>query len=76
VRVAEAGSVRLEASVDSPPLGGRLLGASSVAHLGAIAATRAGSSYLRGVPPPFPGQGERLVGLAGGCSGYGDWASR
>lgn len=40
-RVEGGGPVTIEASVEAPPLAGRLLGAQSVAHLGAIAATAA-----------------------------------
>ncbi len=39
--VTRRGPVRVTVSVERPPLAGRLLGASSVAHLGAIAATPA-----------------------------------
>jgi hypothetical protein len=39
---ADGGPVQLELTVEDPPLAGRLLGAHSVAHLGAIAATRTG----------------------------------
>jgi hypothetical protein len=36
------GPIQITATVEDPPLAGRLLGAHSVAHLGAIAATRVG----------------------------------
>ncbi|MQA75340.1 MAG: hypothetical protein GEU88_13525 [Solirubrobacterales bacterium] len=52
--------VRITASVERPPLAGRLLGADSIAHLGSIAATR---------------PGEPRVG-PGGCDDYVDWFER
>ncbi len=52
--------IRIGASVERPPLVGRLLGAHSVAHLGAIAATRVGDPRLHHGPPP-------------GCRVYVDW---
>jgi hypothetical protein len=41
IEVAGGAPVRITATVDEPPLSGRLLGADSVAHLGALAATSA-----------------------------------
>jgi hypothetical protein len=64
--------VRLSATVESPPLAGRLLGASSVAHLGAVAATPAGRGYATGVEPPHPGAGERIV-IGPSCGAEADW---
>ena len=52
--------IRIGASVERPPLVGRLLGAHSVAHLGAIAATRVGDPQLHHGAPP-------------GCRVYVDW---
>ncbi|HEY8000739.1 MAG TPA: hypothetical protein VID76_02305 [Solirubrobacterales bacterium] len=41
IEVAGGAPVRVTATVERPPLAGRLLGAHSVAHLGSLAATRA-----------------------------------
>jgi hypothetical protein len=68
--VRRRGPVRFEVSVERPPLAGRLLGAYSVAHLGAIAATPAGAR-LAGAP--LPGLGERRVPLRRACGRYVDW---
>ena len=48
VEVDEGGPVIVTASVERPPLAGRLLGADSVAHLGSLAATRAGTPTAGG----------------------------
>jgi hypothetical protein len=61
------GEIRFTASVERPPLAGRLLGARSEAHLGAIAASPAG----RGAP--IPGEAERRVPLSAACGRYLDW---
>jgi hypothetical protein len=66
--------VRIGASVEQPPLAGRLMGASSVAHLGAIAATPVGPNYIAGATSPSPGDGERLTREFESCGGYGDWS--
>jgi uncharacterized membrane protein len=66
--VRRAGPVRLTVSVQRPPLAGRLLGASSVAHLGAIAATPAGAR-----PRAVPGDGESTGPLSAACRRYVDW---
>jgi hypothetical protein len=66
--VPRAGPVRLTVSVQGPPLVGRLLGASSVAHLGAIAATPAGAR-----PRGVPGDGESTAPLSAVCGRYVDW---
>jgi hypothetical protein len=66
--VRKPGDVRVEVSVERPPLAGRLLGASSVAHLGAIAATPAGSH-----PRGAPGDGESERPPAVACGRYLDW---
>jgi hypothetical protein len=68
ISVRRAGPVRFTASVERPPLSGRLLGATSVAHLGAIAASPAGRS-----PRGVPGDGEARVGLGDACGRYLDW---
>jgi hypothetical protein len=67
--------VRIEASVERPPLVGRLLGASSVAHLGAIAASPAGTGYVD-AERPLPGTGERLRPAARACDAYVDWLEK
>jgi hypothetical protein len=63
----------ITASVDDPPLAGRLLGASSVAHLGPIAASPAGSGYVRDGEEPLPGTGELLRPASRACGSYVDW---
>jgi len=68
IAVRRAGRVRFTASVERPPLAGRLLGADSVAHLGAIAASPAGRS-----PRGVPGDGEAKIGLGAACGRYLDW---
>jgi hypothetical protein len=72
--VERSGPTRIEAKVDSPPLTGRILGAESVAHLGAIAATKVGPSYVQGASAPHPGLGQRIVPGPAACGRYGDWA--
>jgi hypothetical protein len=62
------GPVRIAVSVERPPLAGRLLGASSVAHLGTIAATPAGPD-----PRGTPGDGESHIPLGDACGRYVDW---
>jgi hypothetical protein len=62
--------VRFEVSVERPPLAGRLLGAYSVAHLGAIAATPAGAAPAG---ESIPGLGERRVPLRRACDRHLDW---
>jgi len=59
---SDGGTIELEASVERPPLIGRLLGAKAVAHLGTLAATRAGDP--------------RLLAPEQGCSSYVDWYAR
>ncbi len=66
--VRRAGPVRVALSVERPPLAGRLLGATSVAHLGAIAATPSGRGS-RGAP----GDGEAAIPLSRSCGRYLDW---
>jgi hypothetical protein len=62
ITVDEPGAVRFEASVERPPLGGRLLGADSVAHLHGLAAT-----------PIGPGAEPREVPLERACGELVDW---
>jgi hypothetical protein len=68
--------VEITASVEDPPLAGRLLGSDSVAHLGPIAASRAGAGYLREGEPPLPGTGETLRRGVALCGSYVDWLER
>ncbi len=60
-------SVRFTIEIESPPFMGRLLGAKSQAHLGAIAASPAGAEG------PMPGEAESVVPLDRGCGRYVDW---
>jgi hypothetical protein len=67
--------VRISASVERPPLAGRLLGAHSVAHLGAIAATRPGDPRVGRALEPVPPS--RLgVPPPPSCGDYVDWYVR
>ena len=61
-----AGRVTFTASVERPPLAGRLLGTTSVAHLGAIAASPAGTGGVLGA-------GETSLRLNRACDRYVDW---
>jgi hypothetical protein len=65
--VPRSGSVPFTVGVERPPLAGRLLGATSEAHLGAIAASRAA---LGGA---IPGEAERRVTADEACGRYVDW---
>jgi hypothetical protein len=69
------GPTAITVSVEAPPLAGRLLGASAVAHLGGLAATPVGPGYSE-VAPPGPGASERLVPGARACSAFADWRIR
>jgi hypothetical protein len=69
IAVAKPGPVTLTVSVERPPLAGRLLGAKSEAHLGAIALSRSGGSGQR----PDPGEAETTVPLRRACGRYVDW---
>jgi hypothetical protein len=71
-----AGTVEITATVEDPPLAGRLLGAHSVAHLGALALTPAGAGYAPGAEPPYPGAAAELVSGRVACSRYADWFTR
>ena len=64
----------ITATVEDPPLAGRLLGARSVAHLGILAATPAGPGYVRGAVSPMPGEAERLITGRAVCGRYLDWS--
>jgi hypothetical protein len=72
IEVARTTVVPIEASVEEPPEVGRLLGASSVAHLGAIAATSASGGYAR-ADAPYPGAGEEESRIR--CGQQADWVS-
>jgi hypothetical protein len=65
--VRRSGPVRFTVAVERPPLAGRLLGTTSQAHLGAIAASPAGPGG------PIPGEAERRVVLGDACGRYVDW---
>jgi hypothetical protein len=65
--VRRSGPVRFTVGVERPPLAGRLLGTTSEAHLGAIAASPAGPGG------PIPGEAERRLGLGDACGRYVDW---
>jgi hypothetical protein len=69
---SDGGSVEIAASVDDPPVAGGVLGASSVAHLGALVATPASGRYTEATPP-FPGAGERLRDGREACGLEADW---
>jgi hypothetical protein len=69
------GPTAVTVSVEAPPLFGRVLGASAVAHLGGLAATPVGPGYS-GVAAAGPGASERLVPAARACSQYADWRTR
>jgi hypothetical protein len=65
--VRRPGVVRFAVGVESPPLAGRLMGTKSEAHLGAIAASPAGSGG------PIPCEAERRMPLRHACGRYVDW---
>ncbi len=69
----ERTTVTLAAAVEEPPFAGRILGADSVAHLGAIAATSAEGGYVRDAEAPYPGAGQNR-GLVR-CGREADWTS-
>jgi hypothetical protein len=68
--VPHGGPVGFTVTVERPPLAGRLLGTTSEAHLGAIAASPAGPGG------PIPGEAERRVPLRRACGRYLDWYQR
>jgi hypothetical protein len=63
IEIVGGAPVQITATVESPPLAGRLFGAHSVAHLGALAATSAEPAQLHRHAP-------------GKCDLYVDWSSR
>jgi hypothetical protein len=67
VQVGKRGPVRLEVSVEDPPLAGRLLGTESEAHLGAVAASPSAAGG------PIPGEAEQRIPLRRACGRYVDW---
>ena len=67
--------VRITASVERPPLAGRLLGAHSVAHLGTIAATRPGDPLVGRDREPVPASRPGVLSPAN-CGDYVDWYIR
>ena len=69
IDVPRAAPMLFTASVERPPLAGRLLGAKSTAHLGTLAATRA----TQASGAPLPGGADRTVGLDRACGRYLDW---
>jgi hypothetical protein len=74
VEVGRDGPVRFTATVERPPLAGRLLAASSVAHLGQLSFVREGrgTGYLP-VEPPYPGAGADLTPFGRACGREADW---
>ena len=72
IRLAEAGTVAIEAGVEDPPPVGRFLRADSVAHLGALVATStAGGDVHSAAPYPGAGQDSGLVR----CGDEADWVT-
>jgi hypothetical protein len=67
---ASGGSIPVTVSVERPPLAGRIMGTTSEAHLGAIAATPTAHAG------PLPGDGERTVPLGRACGRYVDSYAR
>jgi uncharacterized membrane protein len=67
------GPKRFEVTVERPPLAGRLLGAKSVAHLGAIALSPVSPAGLR---EPLPGVSQRPIPPGRACGRYVDWFRR
>ena len=72
IRLAEPGTVAIEAGVEDPPAVGRFLRAESVAHLGALVATSTtGGDVHSAAPYPGAGQDSGLVR----CGDDADWAT-
>jgi hypothetical protein len=69
---AAGGRVRLTATVEDPPFVGSVMGADPVAHIGAVALTKAGAADGDS-EPPTPGEAERVVSARLACGGYADW---
>jgi hypothetical protein len=65
--------IEIIASVQAPGAAGRLLGAHSTAHLGAIGATGAPPAPGAGLEPPYPGLGQRLTAARPACGREADW---
>jgi hypothetical protein len=65
--------IEITASVAAPGTAGRLLGAHSTAHLGAIGATSASPAPGAGLEPPYPGLGQRLTAARPACGREADW---
>ena len=74
--IAGGSSAEITATVESPPFLGRLLGADSVAHLGALALTPSGAGYVAGAQPPHPGSSAELIRADRACGRYADWFAR
>ena len=70
--VSEGEPLAIRASVEGPSAIGSRLGANTVAHLGEVAATAIGPSYVRGIEPPYPGQGVRSARIPA-CGDDADW---
>jgi hypothetical protein len=64
------GPKRFQVTVEGPPLTGRLLGAKSVAHLGAIALSPVSPA---GAGNSIPGVSQRRIALRHACGRYVDW---
>jgi hypothetical protein len=73
IDLARTTIVPFEASVEDPPGAGSLLGASSVAHLGAIVATSADGGYVQ-ASAPYPGAGQTRGPVR--CGQDADWVTR
>jgi hypothetical protein len=74
--VSEGGPVEVTATVEGPSAAGKLIGASSVAHLGALAATASEPGHVRGIEAPHPGASARLVPAEVACGRQADWIDR
>ena len=73
---SDGGTVTLLAGVEAPPFAGQFLGASAVAHLGALAFTavdRRGGYVGGGGERPYPGDSSSLVRGDKACGRYVDW---
>jgi hypothetical protein len=65
--------VTIRATVESPPLAGRILGADSVAHLGSLALTAVVPPRHQGLAPPYPGSSSVRDSGREACGRYVDW---
>ena len=72
---AAGGPVQVHATIESPPVVGRVMGASSVAHLGALAANVPAPAYSPRIDGPHPGSGEGLVAGRLACDHQADWTA-